>query len=84
MRDASQESFAHVWKDLFSPSRRGQLNRHFHRDLEEMERQSKLVWKGRDCGGLAASQLTATAPEVTDGSEGAGILCAHPQLPTGD
>ena len=79
MREASQESSAHVRKDLLSPSLRGQLDRHFHRDLEEMERKSRPVWKGCYRGGLSA-----TAPEVTERSEGAGILCAHPQLPTGD
>lgn len=28
-----------------------------------------------------APKLSATAPEVTDGSEGAGALCAHPAVP---
>lgn len=84
MREASQESSVCARKDVLSLSLRGQLDHHFHRDLEEMERKSRPVWKGCYRGVLLASQVTAIAPEVTDRSEGAGILCAHPQLPTGD
>lgn len=43
----------------------------------------KAVTEGDFHGGwpAPAPKLTATAPEVTDASEGAGALCAHPAVP---
>lgn len=51
---------------------------HLHRDSEETERKSRPVRKGCDRWELSAPRLTAPASEVTDASEGVGVLCAHP------
>lgn len=80
-QDSGPESSAHARKDHLSAILRGQPGLHFHRDPQETERNSRPVWKGCDRGGLSAPRLTATASEVTDESEGVGVLCAHPAAP---
>ena len=50
---------------------------------EEHTAAGKAVTEGDFKGewSAPAPKLTTTAPEVTDGSEGAGALCAHPAVP---
>ena len=79
--DSGPESSAHVRKAHLSTILRGQPGLHVHRDPEETERKTRPVWKVCDRWGLSAPRLTATASEVTDASEGVGVLCAHPAAP---
>lgn len=78
-----------VWQDRLRPEKvlhvRGRINPersarpHLHRNSErDGKGRAGRSGEGCDRWELSAPRLTAPASEVTDASEGVGVLCAHP------